>query len=84
MYNLIEYSDNYSKLSRRLWQYYRDGPTSDANSAIVDFPAADNNSALFNSQQKMSSKTGTENTKDIEIIMSLKYLNNSGRTLETP
>ena len=26
MYNLIEYSDNYSKRSRILWQYYRDDP----------------------------------------------------------
>ena len=24
MYNLIEYSDNYSKTSGTLWQYYRD------------------------------------------------------------
>ena len=24
MYNLIKYSDNYSKTSVRLWQYYRD------------------------------------------------------------
>ena len=26
MYNLIEYSDNYSKTSGTLWQYYRDEP----------------------------------------------------------
>ena len=26
MYNLIEYSDNYSKTSRRLWQYHKDDP----------------------------------------------------------
>ena len=26
MYNLIEHSDNYSKTSRSLWQYYRDEP----------------------------------------------------------
>ena len=26
MYNLIEYSDNYSKTSGTLWQYYRDQP----------------------------------------------------------
>ena len=26
MYNLIEYSDNYSKTSGSLWQYYRDDP----------------------------------------------------------
>ena len=24
MFNLIEYSDNYSKTSRSLWEYYRD------------------------------------------------------------
>ena len=26
MYDLIEYSDNYSKTSRSLWQYFRDKP----------------------------------------------------------
>ena len=26
MYNLIEYSDNYSKTSGSLWNYYRDEP----------------------------------------------------------
>ena len=26
MYNLIEYSDNYTKTSESLWQYYRDKP----------------------------------------------------------
>ena len=26
MYNLIEYSDNYSKTLGGLWQYYRDDP----------------------------------------------------------
>ena len=26
MYNLIEYSNNYSKTSGSLWQYYRDEP----------------------------------------------------------
>ena len=31
MYNLIEYSDNYSKTSGSLWQYYRD----DANDNII-------------------------------------------------
>ena len=26
MYNLIEYSDNYSKTSGSLWQYFKDEP----------------------------------------------------------
>ena len=30
MYNLIEYSRNYSKTTRSLWNYYRDEPNSDA------------------------------------------------------
>ena len=33
MYNLIEYSDNYSKTSESLWQYYKDDPNNNlANS----------------------------------------------------
>ena len=39
MYNLIEYSNNYSKTSRSLWQYYRDQPFLDDNKFIVDFSA---------------------------------------------
>ena len=31
MYNLLEYSDNYSITSRRLWNYYRDEINNDAN-----------------------------------------------------
>ena len=32
MYNLIEYSDNYSKTSGNLWQYYRDDPNDNIES----------------------------------------------------
>ena len=41
MYNLIEYSDKYSKTSGSLWQYCKDVPTVDNNNAIVNF--AENN-----------------------------------------
>ena len=40
MFNLIEYSDNYSKTSRRLCQYCKDIPDVDNNGAIVNFNAA--------------------------------------------
>ena len=36
MYNLIEYSDKYSKISASLWQYYIDKP------ALTDTGAPDN------------------------------------------
>ena len=47
MYNLIKYSDNYSKTPSILSQYYRDEPFLDDNDAIVDFFADKNNSASF-------------------------------------
>ena len=31
MYNLLEYSDNYSKTSGSLWNYYRDEENNSAN-----------------------------------------------------
>ena len=37
MYNLIEYSDNYSKTSRILWQYCRHAPSLVNNGNITDF-----------------------------------------------
>ena len=51
MYDLIEYSDNYSKTSVSLWHYYRDEPILD-NGAIADFPASNNNSASFKFKTK--------------------------------
>ena len=42
MYNLIEYSNAYSKKSGSLWQYYRDEPTLGNNDNIIDIPANDN------------------------------------------
>ena len=47
MYNSIEYSDNYSKTSGSLWQFYRHEPFINNNGAIADFPAVNNNSASF-------------------------------------
>ena len=37
MYNLIEYSDNYSKTSESLWQYCKDIPAINDNGNIVNF-----------------------------------------------
>ena len=74
MYNLIEYSDNYSKTSGSLWQYYNDDP----NENLTD-------SESFKYKLKISGKTPNNgNTKDVEIIVPLKYLSNFWRTLEMP
>ena len=43
VYDLIEYSDKYSKTSGILWQYYRDDLFLNKNGDIADFPADNNN-----------------------------------------
>ena len=47
MYNLLEYSDIYSKTSRRLWQYYRDEQALGGTNSIINFPADNDNSISF-------------------------------------
>ena len=54
MYNLIEYSEDYSKTSGNLWQYYRDKLDLDKNSNIIDFPANNNKSASFKFKEKIT------------------------------
>ena len=76
MYNLIEYSDADSKTSGSLWKYYRDEPALDNNGNIIDFPANNNNSASFKFKQEITWQTGNGGTKDVEIMVPLKYLNN--------
>ena len=74
MYNLLEYSDNYSKTSGILWQYYRDDP----NNNITQ-------SESFKFKIKIIGKTpAAGNTTDVEIAVPLKYLSNFWRTLEMP
>ena len=66
-YDLIEYSDNYSKPSGSLWQYCKDIPAVDNNNAIVNFA---------NFKVKMTDQTGDDGTKNVEIMVPLKYLSN--------
>ena len=53
IYNLIEYSDNYSKTSGSLWQYCKDIPAVDNNNAIVNF-AENNLTDSFNFKVKIT------------------------------
>ena len=83
MYNLIEYSNNYSKTSRSLWKHFRDEPTVNGNGVMLDFNEA-NPTKSFNSKAKIVGETENNGRKDIEIMVSLKYLSNFWRTLEMP
>ena len=81
MYNLIEYSDNYSKTSLSLWQYCKDIPAVNNNNAIINF-AENNLTDSFNFKVKMTGQTVDDGTKNVEIMAPLKYLSNFWRTLE--
>ena len=83
MYNVIDYSDNYSKTSGCLWQYTKDRPAADNNNAIVNF-TNNNLTGSFNFKVKMTGQTGNNGTKNVEIMVLLKHLSNFWRTLEMP
>ena len=83
MYNLIEYSDNYAKTTGSLWQYCKDIPVLNANDDIIIF-AEGNTTDSFNFKVKITGLTGNNGTKDVEIMVPLKYLSNFWRTLEMP
>ena len=90
MYNLTEYSDNYSKTSESLWQYCKDRPAVNNNGDIVDFNGA-NATDSFNFKTKITGQTAADNNNgniagrvDVEIMVPLKYLSNFWRTLEMP
>ena len=83
MYNLIEYSDNYAKTTGSLRQYCKDTPALNANGEIIIF-AEGNLTDSFNFKTKITGRTGNNGTKDVEIMVPLKYLSNFWRTLEMP
>ena len=75
MYNLREYSNNYSKTSGSLQHYQRD-ESYESNGAIVDFPADSNNSALFKFKTKIAGTIGNNGRKEVKIRVPFKYLSN--------
>ena len=84
MYNLIEYSDNYSDTSGSLWQFKRDEvPANNADLSI-------DNSKLFKYKAALVGKTANavnntnSSVKNTKIAVPSKYLSNFWRSLEMP
>ena len=84
MYNLIEYSNNYSDTSGSLWKFKRDEvPANDADLSI-------NNSQSFRDKTALLEKTANDvnntnsSVKDAKKVAPLKYLSNFWRSLEMP
>ena len=74
---------NYSKTSRRLWQYCKDIPAVNNDNAVVNFN--DNNlTDSFKLKVKMTGQIRDDGTKNVQIMVPIKYLSNFWKTLEMP
>ena len=76
MYNLIEYSDNYSDTSGTLWQFKRDEITNNAD-------VTNDNVHSFKYEANLIGNTEANGTNNgVKIAVPLKYLSNFWRSLE--
>ena len=85
MYNLLEYSKNYRKTTRRLWNYYRNEPNSSVGSESNNVNYSIKDSKSFDYKTSITGKLeGINTSKDVEIVVPLKNLSNFWRTLDIP
>ena len=81
MYDLLEYSDNFSITSGSLWNYYRDEVNDDANENNDACIKINDNKTItgksFEYKTKLIGSTpNNNNILDTEFIVPLKYLSN--------
>ena len=79
MYNLIEYSDNYSDTSGSLCNFKRD-------EIIGNINVTNDDSSSFKYKSNLVGDTDADgaNKENVKIAVSLKYLSNFWRSLEMP
>ena len=83
MYNLIEYIDNYSKVSGNVWQYCKEIPAADDDDIVYFEGTNETNSFKF--KTKITGHTGNDGRIDnVEIMVPLNYLSNFWIILEIP
>ena len=78
MYNLIEYSHNYSDTSGSLLQFRRDETAGNVDLS-VDANHFSNNSSSYKHKSSLIT-----NRNGVKIAVPLKYLSNFWRSLEIP
>ena len=78
MYNLIEYSDNYSDTSGSLWQFKRDEIEGNVDLTVDDNHIPNNSSSFKYKSSFITNRNG------VKIVVPLKYLSNFRIFLEIP
>ena len=96
MYSFLEYSKNYRKTTGSFWNYYRDELNNPATAnyntdPIINFESFKYKSSITrktsNANQENDENTEQGNAKiekNLEIVVSLKYLRNFWKTLHMP
>ena len=83
MHNLLEYNKNYKKTTRILWNYYRDEPNSGIGGRNNNVNYSIKNWKSFDYTTSITEKLeGIDRTKDVKIVVPLRYLSNFWRTLD--
>ena len=74
MYNFKKYCDNYSKASGILSQYCGNEPALANTGDITDFNEGNADANSFEIKEEISGQAGDNGTKNVEIMVPLKYL----------
>ena len=83
MYNLTEYSDNYSHTSGSLWKFKRDKRPKEINWNLSDVSTDNSSSFKYKSNLTGTIPNGGRNN-GVKIAAPLKCLSNFWRSLEIP
>ena len=83
IYNLLEYSDNYTDSSGSLWQFKRDKRNM-TNALNPDNVATDGSSSFKYKSSLLGAANATGALENAKIVVPLKYLSNFFRSLEIP
>ena len=85
MYNLLEYSKNYRKTTKRLWNYYRDEPRSTIGASNITHSILNSESFDYKANLMENGVTQNNLTKhDVKVVVPLKHLSNFWRHLDIP
>ena len=85
MYNLLEYSKNYTKTTGGLWNYYRDEPSSTIGANNITHSILNSESFDYKARFMENGVTHKNLTKnDIKVVVPLKHLSNFWRHLDIP
>ena len=89
MYNLLEYSNNYSMASGSLWNYYKDEVNHNANENNADNYRINNKKTITSKSFEYKTNligrtTNDNNTLNTEVAAPLKHLSSFWRFLKSP